>query len=128
MRTSARLIAAALALAIVGSGAYSQVRAQAAAAAPVVTKSGRGEQVFAYWCAPCHSAGPGMPGTQALQAKYGGKLPAQLLQRTDLTPTLIAYIVRKGVSVMPYFRKTEISDADLEALTAYIVATAQTKR
>ena len=29
---------------------------------------------------------------------------------------------------MPYFRKTEISDADLEALSAYIVTTAQTKR
>ena len=69
-----------------------------------------------------------MPGTQALQAKYGGKLPALLLQRSDLTPKLVAYIVRNGVSVMPHFRKTEISDADLEALTAYIVATAQAKR
>ena len=29
---------------------------------------------------------------------------------------------------MPYFCKTEISDADLEALSAYIVKTAQTKR
>jgi len=28
--------------------------------------------------------------------------------------------VRTGVSVMPPFRKTEISDADLEALAAYL--------
>jgi mono/diheme cytochrome c family protein len=28
--------------------------------------------------------------------------------------------VRKGVSVMPPFRKTEISDADLAALAAYL--------
>jgi len=119
-------VAAGLALALIGSGAHTQ--AQEPGVTPVATKSARGEQVFAYWCAPCHSAGPGMPGTQALQAKYGGKLPALLLQRSDLTPTLVAYIVRNGVSVMPFFRKTEISDADLEALGAYIVATAQTKR
>jgi hypothetical protein len=28
--------------------------------------------------------------------------------------------VRKGVSVMPFFRKTEIGDADLDALAAYL--------
>jgi mono/diheme cytochrome c family protein len=112
-----------LALAIIGPGAYAQERA-----ATVAAKHARGEQVFVYWCAPCHSAGPGMPGTQALQAKYGGKLPAVLLQRSDLTPKLIAYFVRNGISVMPFFRKTEISDADLDALAAYIFATAQARR
>ena len=128
MRTSERLIAAGLALAIVGSGALTQVRAQERPVTPVATKTARGEQVFTYWCAPCHSPGPGMPGTQALQAKYGGKVPALLLQRSDLTPKLIAYFVRNGVSVMPYFRKTEISDADLEALADYIVTTAHARR
>lgn len=128
MGTSQKLIAAALALAILADGAYPLARAQEAPVTPLASKPARGEQVFTYWCAPCHSAGPGMPGTQALQAKYGGKLPALLLQRSDLTPTLVAYIVRNGISVMPPFRKTEIGDADLEALTAYIVATAQAKR
>jgi mono/diheme cytochrome c family protein len=28
--------------------------------------------------------------------------------------------VRNGVYVMPFFRKTEISDAELEALAAYL--------
>jgi hypothetical protein len=28
--------------------------------------------------------------------------------------------VRHGVSVMPFLRKTEISDADLDALAAYL--------
>jgi mono/diheme cytochrome c family protein len=124
MRTSQSLITAGLALALVGFG----TQAQAQAVVPAAAKAARGEQVFTYWCAPCHSAGPGMPGTQALQAKYGGKLPALLLQRSDLTPQLVAYIVRNGVSVMPYFRKTEIGDADLAALAAYIVSTAQAKR
>jgi hypothetical protein len=31
-------------------------------------------------------------------------------------------MVRDGISVMPFFRKTEISDADLDALTAYLTA------
>ena len=128
MRTSERWVAAGLALALIGSGSLTPVRAQERPVTPVVTKTARGEQVFTYWCAPCHSPGPDMPGTQALQAKYGGKVPALLLQRSDLTPKLVAYFVRNGVSVMPYFRKTEISDADLAALADYIVTTAQARR
>ena len=86
----------------------------------------RGEAVFEYWCATCHSPGPGMPGTQALQAKYNGTLPAVLTERADLTPALISFYVRNGISVMPFFRKTEVSDADLEALAAYVVGVSKT--
>ena len=39
--------------------------------------------------------------------------------RTSL-PELTRAFVRTGVSVMPPFRKTEISDADLAALAAYL--------
>jgi mono/diheme cytochrome c family protein len=85
-----------------------------------VARLARGEQVFAEWCAPCHADGPGMPGTQALQVKYDGALPAALLERSDLTPELISFYVRNGISVMPHFRKTEIGDDDLTALAAYI--------
>jgi mono/diheme cytochrome c family protein len=85
----------------------------------------RGKEVFDYWCATCHSAGNGMPGTAALQAKYNGNPPALLLERFDLTPDLVKFFVRNGVSVMPHFRKTEIGDADLDALAAYIVTTAK---
>jgi mono/diheme cytochrome c family protein len=80
----------------------------------------RGRQVFEYWCAPCHAAGPRHPGTQALEALYKGEKPAALEQRTDLVPSLTQTFVRTGVSVMPPFRKTEISDADLTALSAYL--------
>jgi len=61
-----------------------------------------------------------MPGTDALAAKYKGAKPAMLEERTDLTPQFIKIFVRNGVSVMPRFRKTELSDADLEALSAYL--------
>jgi mono/diheme cytochrome c family protein len=80
----------------------------------------RGKQVFDQWCAPCHSDGPGKPGTAALSALYKGQKPALLEERTDLVPELTKQFVRTGVSVMPFFRKTEISDADLEALAAYL--------
>lgn len=72
------------------------------------------------YCSMCHGEGPGRPGTMALQAKYKGTEPALLADRTDLTPALIKAYVRNGVSIMPIFRKTEISDADLDAIAAYL--------
>jgi len=98
----------------IGAGSAAGVPAQERAAEQ------RGRQVFEYWCAACHGAGPGKPGTAALQALYDGQKPALLEERTDLTPELTRAFVRTGVSVMPFFRKTEISDADLEALAAYL--------
>ena len=79
-----------------------------------------GHKVFKHWCAPCHSNSAHMPGTQALQAKYKGAVPAVLEQRTDLTPAVIRTFVRQGMNIMPPFRKTEISDTDLDALAAYL--------
>lgn len=80
----------------------------------------RGREVFEHWCAPCHAAGPKHPGTQALAALYNGSKPDALEQRTDLTPEFVTQFVRNGVSIMAPFRKTEITDADLAALGAYL--------
>ena len=91
---------------------------QSAAQQQPVVETGRA--VYEYWCATCHAAGPGMPGTQALEVKYNGNLPAVLTQRQDLTAEFVAVIVRTGISVMPPFRKTEITDAELAALGEYI--------
>ena len=79
-----------------------------------------GVDVFAKWCAPCHANTPTAPGTMALHAKYHDALPAALEQRSDLTPELIRYVVRNGDTVMPIFRKTEVSDAQLDALIGYL--------
>jgi mono/diheme cytochrome c family protein len=86
----------------------------------------KGKQVFEYWCATCH--GPGLPGTVALETKYKGSKPALLDQRTDLSPALTKTFVRKGVSIMPFFRKTEISDADLDALADYLARNAGARK
>jgi mono/diheme cytochrome c family protein len=95
---------------------FTLIACTAAAQEPAV----RGKQVFDQWCAPCHGDGPGKPGTAALSALYKGQKPALLEERTDLVPELTKQFVRTGVSVMPFFRKTEISDADLDALAAYL--------
>jgi mono/diheme cytochrome c family protein len=78
----------------------------------------RGHDVYAKWCWPCHGAGIGKPGTESLAAR--GQKPAVLEERTDLAPAVIKQFVRHGVLFMPVFRKTEISDAELDAIAAYL--------
>jgi mono/diheme cytochrome c family protein len=88
----------------------------------------RGNEAYQYWCATCHGAGPGHPGTTALAAKYKGALPGLLEDRTDLTSTAVRFAVRRGTSIMPFFRKTEVSDADLDAITQYLMRRRNTSR
>ena len=81
-----------------------------------------GKAVYSHWCAPCHAAEPYLAGTMSLAAKYEGRVPAALEDRTDLTAPVIEIFVRRGIAWMPPFRRTEISDADLAALSAYLTA------
>ena len=91
------------------------------AAAAQESASEHGRDVYRKWCAPCHAPGPEHhPGTEALVAKYKGEKPGALEERTDLTVEFTRQMVRNGVSIMPFFRKTEISDADLDALAAFL--------
>ena len=80
----------------------------------------RGNLTYQYWCAPCHGAGPGHPGTTALAAKYKGARPGVLEERTDLSPQAIRFAVRRGISIMPFFRKTEVSDGGLDEIVRYL--------
>jgi mono/diheme cytochrome c family protein len=94
----------------------------------------QGKAVFTKTCTPCHGAAHSdmgramLPGTDALRIKYKGQLPALLEQRTDLTPEVIRTFVRRGTWSMPPFRKTEISDAEIDAVSAYIADAARNKR
>jgi len=91
-----------------------------------------GRAVFQRWCAPCHAAGPGddgkpmLPGTQNLQWKYKGEKPALLEQRTDLPAPALKTLVRRGVNSMPGFRKSEVTDTDIEAIAAYLAVSSKT--
>lgn len=84
--------------------------------------TGNGAEIFDHWCAPCHAPGPGHPGTQALAAKYKGSEPGPLLERKDLDPDIVKYTVRHGVSIMPFFRTTEITNEELDALALFVTA------
>ncbi|MEO6378201.1 MAG: cytochrome c [Caulobacteraceae bacterium] len=87
-----------------------------------------GAAVYARWCAPCHGAKRigtrwALPATASLEVKYKGAKPAPLEQRTDLPAPLLKAFVRGGSQSMPAFRKTEVSDADIEAVAAYLAQT-----
>jgi mono/diheme cytochrome c family protein len=66
-----------------------------------------------------------LPGTHALTLKHRGEKPGLLTERTDLPAELIKAFVRSGVASMPPFRKTEVTDEDLDAIAAYLADTAQ---
>ena len=80
----------------------------------------KGKQVFRTWCEACHGTGDDRPGTLGLAAKYNGKIPARLEDRTDMSADFVTFYVRNGFAMMPPFRKTEISDADLAAVATYL--------
>ncbi len=95
-----------------------------AVAADNAQQVNQGHEVFKTWCQACHApaspASPRLAGTMVLEQKYKGTKPAALEERTDLTPAIVTTMVRNGVGPMPFFRKTEVSDADLKALGAYL--------
>lgn len=80
----------------------------------------RGEAVYQYWCNTCHGPETAKPGTAALAIKYQGSVPAALAERTDMVPAFVELMVRQGISMMPFFRPTEVSNADLDALATYL--------
>ena len=114
------------ALTLVRCGALIALGAWLAAASAQPPAVERGRALYDYWCATCHGPGIGnfgaqyLPGTDALRVKYRGALPALLAERTDMSPDLIKTYVRQGITIMPFFRKTEIDDPELEAIVAYL--------
>jgi mono/diheme cytochrome c family protein len=84
-------------------------------------------KIYGKWCSDCHSTASG-PGSVALQRRYQGAVPSILDQRTDLTADYVRAAVRNGISFMPSFRKTEISDAELTLLADYLAPAPGTKR
>ncbi len=116
-----RIVLAIAATTALGTGvAAAQGTARTGPAAPELAE---GKAVYAEWCAPCHADSMDLAGTNSLTIKYAGTdIPGALEDRTDLTAPVISYFVRNGVAWMPPFRRTEISDEELAALSAYLMA------
>jgi mono/diheme cytochrome c family protein len=85
-----------------------------------------GRALFQHSCAPCHARGAGddgralLPAPAALTLKYPGAKSPYIEERPDLTYPVVRVFVRRGSWSMPAFRKTEISDQDIEAIAAYL--------
>lgn len=100
--------------------------AASGASAQAAGDAERGRARFEHSCEPCHGDGPGddgrtmLPGTDALRIKYNGTLPALIERRTDLTADVIRVFVRRGTWSMPPFRPTEITEADIQDIAAYL--------
>jgi (+)-pinoresinol hydroxylase len=105
------------------------VLAAGSAAAQDAALAQRGQAVYAAWCTPCHGGAEPRgqrstaPGTASLEIKYKGEKPALLERRTDLTAPVLKVLLRNGSASMPAFRKVEVSDADIEAIAAYLAQT-----
>jgi mono/diheme cytochrome c family protein len=90
--------------------------------------------LFERSCAACHGAGQGdngspmLPGTAALERKYRGQVPGALELREGLSAEIITVFVRQGIGSMPPFRRSELSDALVEAIAAYLEASARVNR
>jgi mono/diheme cytochrome c family protein len=102
------------------------VLAATAAQAQDSAAADRGNAKYQYACAPCHGSGAGddgrkmLPGTDALRIKYKGAVPALLEARTDLTARVLKVFVRRGSWSMPPFRPTELTDAEIADIAAYL--------
>lgn len=77
----------------------------------------KGKQAYDHICIYCHA--PGVWGTNRL-ARRMDKEHAVLENRTDLTAAGIRAVVRMGIGSMPPLRRTELADADVDAIAAYL--------
>jgi mono/diheme cytochrome c family protein len=77
-----------------------------------------GKEVFDHYCTYCHGSSDG-PGTMQLR-RTRGKDQALLTERTNLAPTYIEYVVRHGLRSMPPFVPSDLTEAKLQALVAFL--------
>ena len=78
----------------------------------------KGKEVFAHYCTYCHGSDDG-PGTMQLN-RTRGKGKGLLIQRTDLAPDYIEYVVRHGLRSMPPFVPSDLTDVKLKALIGFL--------
>jgi (+)-pinoresinol hydroxylase len=118
-RSGAAPLVCAFLFAALGGCALSPARSSVRAEPLAASAPSAGARIYDKWCGDCHSTAQG-PGSLALQRKYKGTVPAVLNQRNNLPADYVKLVVRRGISFMPSFRKTEISDAELALVSAYL--------
>lgn len=98
-----------------------QIRAEAPKGDRLAVRSD-GAALFSHHCGYCHLAG-GM-GTNLLtkQRMMAGEPPEKglLVNRTDLTMDYVTSVVRMGKVAMPRLTRVDVTDAELQAIAAYL--------
>ena len=77
----------------------------------------QGRKLFQSTCLYCH--GEKVWGTFALQRRLGAD-QGLLEKRTDLVAPFVKSVVRNGLGSMPAYRRTELTDADVDAIVDYL--------
>lgn len=101
---------AALLLAAVSAGAF-------AAEQPLTAHQEQGQKLYRSTCLYCH--GERVWGTFALERRLGADR-GLLEKRTDLVAPFVKSVVRNGLGSMPAYRRTELTDADVDAIADYL--------
>lgn len=87
-----------------------------------LASGGDGEKLYSHHCGYCHL--PGGMGTNLLtkQRMMAGEPPENglLTNRKDLTADYIKSVVRMGKVAMPRQTRVDITDAELDAVAAYL--------
>jgi cytochrome c5 len=78
-----------------------------------------GKSLFEAHCTTCHASGSGHPGTARLAIDMGAD-NAVLTERKNLSPEQVTLAVRQGFQMMPPFRQTELSDAEVKAIADWL--------
>jgi len=116
-------------MSMVGALAVALLATRTVAAADLA----KGKALYDLWCRDCHAPLTGVAmfppaGSYRLQERYKGTKPAALTDRTDLDPDLIRALVRQGMTIMPPTRKTEVTDAELDAIITFLTQPAPRSR
>ena len=90
---------------------------RAAAQEALTQHEEQGRKLYQSTCLYCH--GERVWGTFALQRRFGAD-HGLLEQRTDLVAPFVKNVVRNGLGSMPAYRRTELTDADVDAIAAYL--------
>lgn len=86
-------------------------------ALPAAGKTEDGANLFRQTCGGCHLAG-GF-GTRVLARRVPAG-QAELEKRRDLAADYVKAVVRHGMGSMPQIRRTELPDAQLNTIAAYL--------
>ncbi|MEO6339989.1 MAG: cytochrome c [Caulobacteraceae bacterium] len=97
--------------------ALAMLLAGSAQAQTLTERQSHGKALFDGTCGYCHGA---RGHATVLLRRRLGEASAVIAERNNLTPAYIKVAVRHGVMSMPWYRRSELSDDDLAAITDYL--------